>query len=73
MTFDGVARLVMSKEAHGMLGRIAGMSLLDDERYPIGADRVRALNAYLRERAAQLLELEPRSDDNLFAELERLA
>lgn len=75
MTLDGLARLVMSEKARAALQRLANAGtplLTDDDRHPIGAARVAALNAYLRERCCQLLELPIREEADLFTTLDEL-
>ena len=62
LTFDSVARLVMSEKHHEALRGMIDFHFSNHPVYPVPEKRLEALNRYVSQRVRQLLEIDPVDD-----------
>lgn len=65
LSFDKVAEIAMSAEAHDALRRLIGFEFENHPLYPLPEDRLEALSRFIRSRARRLLGLHPVSTEEL--------
>lgn len=69
LTFDSVARLVMSEKHHEALRGMIDFRFSNHPVYPVPEKRLEALNRYVSQRVRQLLEINPVDERDLVGEL----
>ena len=69
LTFDSVARLVMSEGHHEALRGMIDFQFSNHPLHPVPEARLSALNRYISQRVRQLLEIAPADERGLAAEL----
>lgn len=69
LTFDSVARLVMSEKHHEALRGMIDFHFSNHPVYPVPEKRLEALNHYVSQRVRQLLKINPVDEKGLVGEL----